>query len=209
MSTLRKIEIAIQRIYAFHSPFRAEQFLTIGIKAVAPVSEGALLVRSGDELELGIYLSPRIQESLVRIPIERGVSDLSACELNSFSIAVEEVSHFHYLIYQAGRGRKVSQLELEIQGEIDRFMICYFSNPNPHSHFDALFDRLFENFAFASHLTPEQIERYQEAHTLAKNFLLKHMRRLASSENRELLFRLLRRFYRLPAGDKFALAAAK
>ena len=42
--------------------------------------------------------------------------------LSGFCAAAEGVSHFLYLAHRAGQGGQVSQLELEAQGELDKYL---------------------------------------------------------------------------------------
>ncbi len=209
LKNLRTIEGAIRNLYSIDTPHRAEDFLMEKPHRLTPAVDGVLCVRPGSALEVGIYFSPEIRESLSTLSIQQGAVAWSSAALNSFSVAVEEVSHFHCLLFHATRGRPVSQLELEIQGEIDRFLLCLFSNEKPELAFDVIIERLFEGFSLRTHLTPEEVTRYRDANNLARNFVLKHMRRLTALDKRERLFRFLRRYYRLAADDKLTLADTK
>ena len=126
----------------------------------------------------------------------------------AFTVAAEEISHFHYLLYHASRTRQVSQLELELQGDIDKFLLTYFANfwkmESSEEIFDALFELLFYRFRLAENLGPEERSRYLEANNLARRFIRKCATSLSDSEQRERIFRQLRKFYRLGASEKIS-----
>lgn len=52
----------------------------------------------------------------------------------SWAILFEEISHFVYLCFNHNRGRNVSRLEMELQSEVDRFLLA-------HLFRDSLFNR--------------------------------------------------------------------
>lgn len=199
---IRTIERAIKDLYAIHTPYRAERFLLTSPESSNHI-DGALYVRPGSEIRLGIYFSPKIQSVVEDLSLHTELSTWSTNHLNTFCVLAEEVSHFHYFLYHASNGRPVSQLELEIQGEIDRFLVCHFFNPQ--TSLTTLVERLFERFKIRENATPEEAQRYERAHDTAKKFVLRHFSRLAHPSQHELLFRFLRRFYRLAEREKIRL----
>ncbi|MBI3295475.1 MAG: hypothetical protein HYZ71_12185 [Deltaproteobacteria bacterium] len=207
--TLRTVEGALKSLYAIDTPYRAEDFILRKQREDLKHLEGALCVRSGETVEVGIHLSPPVKKTATHLPLKRPVTEWTFEQLNAFSIVTEEVSHFHYFLFQSHQGRPVSQLELELQGEIDRFLLCLLSVATPEKDFDNLIDRLFDHYRLRDHVNAEQAARYEEANTLAKNFLLKHLKRISQHRDHEAMLRLLRRYYRLASSEKLALASSK
>ena len=176
----------------------------------AKTHRGALLVE-GDprELFLGIFLSEAVAKEISSFRRWHN-QPWSRDQIGAFTIATEEISHFHYLVHHAARARQVSQLELELQGEIDKFLLTFFANYRKDERlFEALFEQLFYHFSLATHLSAEEKARYQAANDLAKRFIRKHARALIDQRaSLEGVFRLLRRFYRLDIPEKVSLIAA-
>lgn len=204
---VRTIDRALKRLYELPCALRAESFLLnkpIPHAALAANREmhGTLFVRSNSEnpsdLTLGIYLAEAVQSEL---------SDLKKWEKGSwtsdqwaaFLVAAEEVSHFHYVLHHATQGTQVSQLELEVQGEIDKFALAYFAHL-PHApekaplHQD-VFERVFENFSLHSRLNQTERERYQEANRIAAGWV----RSIGT-----VTVPFLRRLYRMHSSQKLA-----
>src|SRR5207249_6014341 len=78
--------------------------------------EQLLVHENGEELELALFVDPSLLQRLQgRSPFE---------DLPGFCEATEGVSHFLYLVRAAQLERSVSLLELEAQGEIDKFASC-------------------------------------------------------------------------------------
>jgi hypothetical protein len=94
-------------------------------------------------------------------------------------------------------------VELELQGEIDKFILASFAVP--HS-FTELFHKFFERFTWSEKLTPEQKIRYEEAHGLAKAFVCKHADLIQDKDSKQKLLHLLREFYRLNWEEKVSQA---
>jgi hypothetical protein len=204
---LRQIEIAIQKLYAFDSGHRVERFLMSVASHPEPRNRGALCIRGSfaeDSLEVGVYLSRAVQAALGNLSFDSGAEAWNCRALDAFSVASEEVSHFHYLLFHAERGRPVSELELEVQGEIDRFALCFFSGSGNTVSFSILFDRLFHGIRITCQHSEEKRSRYFEANSLAANWMRKHRELFINPAKRECLLKFLRRFYRLRGSDKWS-----
>ncbi|MEZ4750787.1 MAG: hypothetical protein R3B54_09235 [Bdellovibrionota bacterium] len=160
------------------------------------------------QLDIGIFLSETLRKVLSTTPIESPASWTEA-QSHAVAIAGEEISHFHYLLYHALTGRSVSQLELEIQGDIDKFLLLYFSRQQwERQSFDEIFERVFEQFSLSNRLSKEQVDRYLEANQFARKCIHKHREVLQNSNKIEEALKSLRRFYRLGASEKISLLTA-
>jgi hypothetical protein len=208
-NAISKIDRALKRLYNLHSPLQAEDFLLRRpySSSVDQAPPGALYIEpptpEEDTLSLGIYLNPSVQTALDDFP--QWARHWNAQQLAAFGLAAEEVSHFHYVAHHAPQGRGVSQLELELQGEVDKFLITFFARPVAEEPFTALLERFFENFHFHPKLDAEQRERYAHAHTMAKAFLVKHADLFRGAPQDKLL-KIVREFYRLSLEEKVSLA---
>ena len=78
-----------------------------------------LVTQKGDDVSLGVVLEDSVRARLAaadpRVHLDRG-------NLDPFCVAAEEVSHFVYLFFCARATRQVTQLELELQGEVDKYL---------------------------------------------------------------------------------------
>jgi len=166
---------------------------------------GSLLIhcdpaRKPEEVSVAIALHPGILQDLKKL--DEGFFSLwNHRQIQSFSVAAEEISHFRYFVFQTHQKREVSQLDLEYQGEIDKFLLLYLLS----QQYEKSFETLFEHFSFPDSLSKEQTERYEEAHQLAKEFIQK--RKLSFSNPLEFskLLEELRAHYRMSPRERFSL----
>lgn len=139
-----------------------------------PEREGQLLVLEEEgEVWLGLYLDSRVRGKLAaRDPYAR----LDARNLCPFLTAVEETSHFLYLLWSAGHGRPVTRFELELQGEVDKFAssALVLKGQGWRAHASAapanVCRMLFDAASFDARLDPEEAARYLAAHRLAARY---------------------------------------
>ncbi len=141
-----------------------------------------------DALEIKLVLPP--------IAPEFGLND-------GFLQLLEGVSHFLYLVERARTGLPATQLELELQAEVDKFVLLALS-PSPLSlERRALHEQLYEHVTYLHSPDSELGERYRLANDLAARFTA----RLLDTESGRARG-LLQRFYRAGQGDKIRLARA-
>jgi hypothetical protein len=159
------------------------------------------VTQQGDQVALGVVL-------------ERGLSALLAgadprvrldhANLGAFCTLTEEVSHFVYLHFCARASRSVTQLELELQAEVDKYLSAVFllCLQNEGAFSPRLRDLLFRRYRLAASLSAEQAERYRAASGLAYRYCSylesRYLRRSLLAD----LAREARRFYRLGQRDK-------
>ena len=84
----------------------------------ASADEALLVSEKGDELHVGLFLGEPILAQLSRGPDAPWTQE----RLRAFCAAAEGVSHFLYLLHRARARRPVSQLEMEAQGELDKYL---------------------------------------------------------------------------------------
>ena len=159
----------------------------------------SVLVRetgSDDELELGVYIREDALRTLSEIDLTRSLGG------ESFEIlvtAIEEVSHFAYLAFSAAKKKSVTQLELELQAEVDKFITAtlLLASSNRGRVPWNLLDRLFGDFETRAGLDADTRERYEAAQSLASRYCSYVLRASMASESLGALLPELRRFYRL------------
>jgi len=168
--------------------------------AVGPpaTDEQLLVAEDGEGLELSLYVDRQVLERLLgRCPLR----ELSDANLADYCTALEGVSHFHYLVWNAARARQVSLLELELQAEVDKYasalrlLLAQRGGRFPGE----LFERLFDRASFLPSLEPEQRARYEEAHRYAARFCRRLEERFLRRRQArpEAMVAELRAFYRL------------
>ena len=123
-----------------------------------------LLIREKDGyLEVGLFIDPSI------------IASIESCNhldhLDELACAIEGVSHFLYLIDRAQKGMPVSMLELELQAEVDKFLMVHLIMANKIGCAPPqLFYRLFHKFEFTEGLSPEEEKRYTTANRFAAKY---------------------------------------
>ena len=128
-----------------------------------PTRETLLIRQSGDWLEIGLFIDPSIIVALE--------APDPLVHLDEFACAAEGASHFLYLIDRAKKDRCVSRLELELQGEVDKFLTIHLIAARLNgSVAPGYFDRLFEEHHFNLQLSPEERHRYEQASYFAAKY---------------------------------------
>jgi hypothetical protein len=169
-----------------------------GAAAAPPTDEQLLVLEEEGGVGISLYLDRAVIERLAeRCPLR----SLSEENLADYCTALEGVSHFHYLVWSAGRARDVSLLELELQAEVDKYASALqLMLQQREGRFPAeLFERLFNRVTFLPHLPTHERTRYEEAHRFAARFCRRLEERFLRRRQArpEALLGELRAFYRL------------
>ena len=158
----------------------------------------------GSEVSLSLYLDPAL---LARLASADPLVELHGGNLADWWTALEGVSHFLYLAWNAGHDKPVSLLELEMQAEVDKYVASYWLMRRQYpEHFPAELRRvLFERTRIDPRLAAGRRALYGEANRYAARFCRRLERRLNEPVHgeREVLAEL-RRFYRLGNARKRA-----
>lgn len=204
LSTLQR---QLERIYEVDIPHSVDDFLTTDpevLKAVqgdansdeSEVEERLLVVQDGDSVDIALYLDNDI---ISRLAADDPNSNLHDGNLADFCTAVEGVSHFLYLVWNARHRRGVSLMELEMQAEIDKYvsMAFLFSQQGSGRVPSSLYRWLFEDPIFDSSLDRASLERYRDANYYASRYCARLEKRYLSRNGCAGMFNDLRRLYRL------------
>lgn len=161
-------------------------------------SRESLFVHQDDEaLNLSLYLHDGIVENL---KMQGKNLYLHTGNIEDFCLALEGISHFVYLIWNATYRRSVTRLEMEIQAEIDKFIMLsrFVTRLHVHLYPGQLRRLLFESVSFRKGMSDEETQRYRDANFFAEKYcwFLESRKYLHPGLEQELL-KEIRRFYRL------------
>jgi hypothetical protein len=158
----------------------------------------------GGEMALSLYLDPALLE---RLKNADPLVELNGGNVADWWTALEGVSHFLYLAWNAGHDKPVSLLELEMQAEVDKYVASYWLMRRQYpEHFPLELRRaLFERTRVDPRLAAQRRRLYTQASDYAARFCRRLERRLgcAGHGERDVLCEL-RRFYRLTNARKRA-----
>jgi hypothetical protein len=198
------VQRRLESLYALEREAPVTDFLLTEEAAAGYPGGGSriLVTQDDDGFSVAVVLEPAVGARLDELD-PRVVLD--GRNLGSFCTATEEVSHFVYLLFCARTERSVTQLELELQGEVDKYLTAAFllSQQNEGAVSTRLRDLLFRHYRLGPGLSSEQAERYRAASTLAYRYCgwleRSFLRRRAGLAD---LAREARRFYRLGQREK-------
>src|SRR5882724_13227818 len=160
-------------------------------------------LEGSDELVMSLYLDPALLERLAR---EDPLTRLHAGNVADYWTALEGVSHFLYVAWNAGHDKPVSLLELEMQAEVDKYVGSYWlmRRQFPDQFPAGLLRLLFERTRIDSRLAAGREDLYREASRYAEKFCRRLEQTLRDARGRSQVEVLaeLRRFYRLTNARK-------
>jgi hypothetical protein len=191
--TLRRLQRRLERFYHLEETPDVRGF----VREVSERSarESLLLRENGEELEMALVV-PRV----------------AANDHDGWLQLAEGVSHFVYVANRARQELPATQLELELQAEVDKFVLLVMEElpydraeawDGRAGEFGLVHARLYENVRYLHEAGTELGDRYRTANDLAARFV----RRLLAF-GPEATHAALRRFYRAGQTDKIRLVAA-
>ncbi len=174
----------------------------IGQDAVLTNSEETLLVSEDDEgLALSLFLDA---EMLGRLESADPLTSLRADSLDDLWKVLEGISHFNCVVWKAAQDRTVTLLELELQGEIDKFVTTMMLalEQADMELLNSLHGWLFDDVSFHAELDEDQLHRYRSANDYAARFC--HGLRQQLLGDSQVALSELRQFFRLQVTDKIS-----
>lgn len=172
-----------------------------GNNVLTASGETLLVSEDEDGLALSLYLE---DEMLDRLQSRDAELSFREEQLDDLCKVIEGVSHFNYVVWRAEQDQCMTLLELELQAEVDKYVstMQMALEKDDHEMVHQLHGRLFDDCRFREDLDQEQLERYKAASDLAARFCSRLRRRLLQKGDKALAE--LRRFYRMPLGDKIS-----
>jgi hypothetical protein len=210
---LNRLQHLLESIYEVHSGYLVADFLIDdpGLARELDVSETArelpeklLIHQQGeDAVSIALYLDRGL---LQRLKADDPTVCLHRENLHDFCLALEGISHFLYFTWNAMYERRVSLLEMELQAEVDKYVLAAFlfrsqrrGEVPPRLH-----HYLFHNVAYDTRLTATELVRYRSANYLAAEFCCCLESMLLMQRSCAGLIKTLRRFYRLTQRHKIS-----
>lgn len=197
------VQRRLESLYALEPEAPVTDFLLSAQDATGYPGGGSrtLISQDGDLLSLGVVLDPGVGALLSQLDPR---VQLDGRNLDSFCTATEEVSHFVYLLFCARTARTVTQLELELQAEVDKYLCAVFllSLQNEGAVSRRLKELLFHHYRIADAMSEERAERYRAASHLAYRYCRYLEAQFLKPSRLDDLARESRRFYRLGQREK-------
>lgn len=213
MRILGRLQNAIEELHAVETDLDVRSYVVDDEtrRAIPGAREGLpeqLFVREAEDgLELALYIDPTIVASLERDRPHRRLHDGN---LESFCIALEGVSHFVLLAWRAQIGRPISPLELEIQAEVDKFVLAWLLLARQGQRLDKtaprLARRLFERFELHDAVQRDEASRYKTANRVAQSYCHSLAQRFGRDQDDRRIRNAVRRYYRRGLAEKMRAA---
>ncbi len=207
LDTLQQQLAGIYRVDATHD---VRDYLVTDRRVAAILSGGAsfrntdetlLVAEDEDGVAMSLYLD---QAMLERLENNCPLKQLCIDHLDDFWKVLEGVSHFNCMAWKARRDREVSLIELELQGEIDKFLgsLLLADGQSNRVMLDAMHALLFEATGFRDDLEPDERLRYESASRYASRYC--HRIQREWRDTGALPLDELREFFRLQFADKIS-----
>jgi hypothetical protein len=198
----RTVQTALERLYQIEEGPPVEAFVTLADEG----EREALFFRQSEEgdLEIAVRLPPlRDDES----------TKTGALEIDSLCQIIEGVSHFVMIAERSRAERETTQLELEMQAEVDKYVVLATAIARPHGTLDVarshrLRAQLYDDVLFSHAASTEIGIRYRLANSTAARFVRRLEREFVSTGRVHEMRGALRRFFSGGQEEKLRLAAS-
>jgi len=202
---LEPLQQRLQSIYEIEIGYNVEEFVfsdNLLAQQLEPhtqsrhIPEKLLIRQHEDGLDISLFLHRDILQNLQQ---DNPNQALHHGNFADFCTITEGVSHFVYLIWNAHHDRSVSLFELELQAEVDKYVMAAAlladqrNGTLPHN----LPHVLFNKPGYDHQLNREEHRRYRLANAYARHYCHNLHRTLLELGDSILITRELRRFYRL------------
>jgi hypothetical protein len=202
---LNRLQRHLENIYEVQSSYQVTDFL-IDDPSLArrldttpnarDIPETLLIQQDRESLNLALYLDPGL---LQRLDADDPTESLHGENLHDFWMALEGISHFLYLTWNAAYDRSVPLLEMELRAEVDKYILpaFLFGSQLRGVVSKALHRHLFQRARSDARLNEAEYARYSSANYFASRFCSHIERQFLQPGSRSGLINILRRFYRL------------
>lgn len=218
------LQTSLQKQYDLAIPYQVEQFVSHDALLARNLSaadghdaegvnehdallmqETVFICQSEDTLEFTVYLDHDVLSTASDNTQTDSAGQLHAYDqgsLDSLCTVVEGVSHAVCLLWHAHHDRQLRALDLELQAEVDKYMLLMACNPDEDSR-SRLHRQLFDNACFTAPVDSEPYQRYKAASDCAASYCEWLMQAFPGPADQQGLSHELARFYRLSGNAKF------
>jgi hypothetical protein len=209
VKTLARVQRGLETLYRLDTGVAVDDFMIDeeAREVLAPARkprEQLLVCEDEGEVSLALFICPAALQNLAQHDPGRRLGEHN---LGDFLLAVEGVSHFIYAIWCARANRPVTQLELELQAEVDKYVTCLLQTEAAPGQSEALRRRLFVEPAYEPDLDHEERHRYRAANDNAHRYAAWLEAAFIAPRRIPEMLGELRRFYRAGLAAKLARIA--
>jgi hypothetical protein len=206
---LARLQRGLETLYRVDTGIAVEQFVIDedARAALAPTRrsrEQLLVIQDDDDACLALFIDPAVLANLEHHDPGRTLGNHN---FGDFLLAIEGVSHFVYAAFCANADRPVTQLELELQAEVDKFVTCLLCLDPEANVSEALRHRLFTACVLDADLDDDEHARYRAANDNAFRYATYLEQSFVAPRRIPAMLDELRRFYRLGLAAKLAWIA--
>lgn len=205
---LNNLQTNLAALYEVEPPCDIDQFLVTDAQILLQLTgntskfyskEQLLVSQNADTAFVTLYIDASILATLK----QNDQRLLSKDSLNAYCIAIEGISHFLYMTWRIHHERPMTQLELELQAEIDKYIIVSQilteQNQTTTTHLHGI---LFDNLTLHNNLNKNAVTRYSVANRYAAKYCNTFKNQLGDTGLQQPLINELRRFYRMGQAEK-------
>lgn len=152
------VQTSLERTYQLEKIPCVSEFVSL-----AEEREGLFVREEGGAVEMALHLPP-LQKKDFDLEDDQSLDPM--CQL------IEGVSHFVYLADRVTASREATQLELEVQAEVDKYVFLSYALRAFHPETSrSLRTRLYEGIRYCHEASTEQGARYRLANETAHRFV--------------------------------------
>lgn len=187
---LNTLQRTIQYVYEIDLPHRVADFTTTDpafareFGSVHRPMEQLIFREDGEDVDISLYLDDRVVDALEGVEAGRS-------SMHMICLAVEGVSHFVHFCWRSEHRVDLSLLELELQAEVDKYVLLtdLYGGRDMHR-------RLFEDCLYRHGMSRQLRERYRSANRLAAKYCRRLERDYIRPGKTRAMLNELRRFCR-------------
>lgn len=205
--TLDSLQRRLESIYEVKLDQRIDDYVTTDHMLASSMGcsnrtthEKVLVQRVGADVLLSLYLDEDVYLSLNE---HDAASSMCSKQAGNFCLAAEGVSHFMYLCWNVNFEREVTHLELELQAEVDKYLLLM--DYVAHDSRQHLHPWLFDGWKFSEGLNEEEQDRYENANRYAGKYCWGLEQRYLRIGRKREMIKELRRFYRKTQSQKMRM----
>lgn len=208
---LNDLQYSLQELYEIETQHRISDFITSNPKLKSALlashcssHETVFVHCENDAMDIAVFFDDEVVEQL---KIDSSPGSLLSSNINNYCYVMEGISHFLYLVYNGSYDRAVTLMELELQAEVDKFIMlqALISDKNNSSEKWRLHNSVFSEISLRPGLDQSEVQRYKDANFFAGKYCRILLKDYLGKRPLSELKRQLRRFYRLTLQDKLRL----